>query len=119
MLSLNKDLEFDSCVASLLVGYLEGIRLLTQARGLLKRKEGRIVQNGRNRAVMSSDLEHAMTEYKLDTWRRILARMFMKKQVSACRFHEIQAQILTGEVPELTAENLRRVVKAPPSSLPY
>jgi hypothetical protein len=115
MLSMNKKLELDASIANLLASYIEGIRLLTQTQGLLKRAEDRIERTDAHpdslpegcRKVRSSDVEHAIAAYKRDIWRRIMSQLFLQKQVSVRRFQEIQKKIEAGDVPELTIENLQ------------
>jgi hypothetical protein len=108
MPAVNRDKKNNAFAFNQVASYQEGCRLLSQVHGILEQKERQ--STGCVRPVHSRELKHIIAEYERETWKRILAEMFRRARLSLDRFRDLLAEIEAGRIPELSFENLQRVV---------
>ncbi|MFA5323957.1 MAG: DUF4942 domain-containing protein [Smithella sp.] len=108
-MNFETDIVKRQSVIDMAAAYESTVEAVKQAHARLKQSEDRLKLAFGDRAgfrVQVACTEKVLKELKRDAWRAIFQMMEMPRMMSEKRRNELEAQIESGDLPNITAENV-------------
>jgi hypothetical protein len=108
-MNFGTDIVKRQSVIDMAAAYESTVQAVKETHAALDQAEARLQLAFGERAgfrVKTSDMEKLLKELKRDDWRAIFERMEMPRMMSDKRRNELESQIESGDLPDITAENV-------------